>query len=84
MHKSPTKWNEAPIGDTAQNVPRHEPVNERIVMTADSVSRVLRVNRKTVYEMVRTRSIPGVVRMGRVLRFSRAALMAWLGAPKAG
>jgi excisionase family DNA binding protein len=49
------------------------------VMTADSVSRMLRVNRKTIYEMVRTNSIPGVVRMGRALRFSRHALLRWLG-----
>jgi excisionase family DNA binding protein len=52
------------------------------VMTADSVSRMLRVNKKTLYEMVRTRSIPGVVRMGRVLRFSREALAKWLAAAR--
>jgi excisionase family DNA binding protein len=49
------------------------------VMTADSVSRALRVNRKTIYEMVKANSIPGVVRVGRVIRFSRDALLAWLG-----
>lgn len=52
------------------------------ILTADSVSRVLRVNRKTVYEMVRAGTIPGVVRLGRVIRFSRDALLAWLGVKK--
>jgi excisionase family DNA binding protein len=52
------------------------------VMTAKSVSRVLRVNKKTLYEMVRTRAIPGVIRMGRVLRFSRAALAKWLASAR--
>jgi excisionase family DNA binding protein len=52
------------------------------ILTTDSVARVLRVNRKTVYEMVRAGSIPGVVRLGRVIRFSRDALLAWLGVKK--
>jgi excisionase family DNA binding protein len=52
------------------------------VMTANSVSRMLRVNRKTLYEMVRAKAIPGVVRMGRVLRFSREALTRWLAAAR--
>jgi excisionase family DNA binding protein len=49
------------------------------VLRVSAVSRLMRVNRKTVYEMARTRSIPGAVRMGRALRFSRDALLAWLG-----
>ena len=53
------------------------------VLKVNSVARVLRVNRKTVYEMVRLKTIPGVVRMGRALRFSRDALLDWLGARRA-
>ena len=52
------------------------------VLKVDSVARVLRVNRKTVYEMARANSIPGTVRMGRALRFSRDALLHWLGVPR--
>ena len=52
------------------------------IMTVDSVARMLRVNRKTLYEMVRTKAIPGVVRLGRVIRFSRDALLSWLGVRK--
>jgi excisionase family DNA binding protein len=58
---------------------RPELDGEPQVMTVDSVARVLRVNRKTVYEMVRTKGIPGVVKLGRVIRFSRDALLEWLG-----
>ena len=51
----------------------------RPILTVNSVAKLMRVNRKTVYEMVRLKAIPGVVHMGRALRFSRDALLAWLG-----
>jgi excisionase family DNA binding protein len=54
------------------------------VLRVSSVARLMRVNRKTVYEMVRTKSIPGVVRMGTALRFSRDALLQWLGVRRLG
>ncbi|NVB39584.1 helix-turn-helix domain-containing protein [Pseudenhygromyxa sp. WMMC2535] len=48
------------------------------VMTADEVASLLRVNRKTIYEAVQRDEIPGVVRIGRVLRFHREAVLTWI------
>lgn len=48
------------------------------VLTVDEVADLLRVDRKTVYEAIRRRELPGVVRVGRAIRVSRVALEAWL------
>ena len=42
------------------------------------LAKLLRVNRKTIYEAVSRDEIPGVVRFGRVLRFRRDAVLEWL------
>jgi excisionase family DNA binding protein len=47
------------------------------VLTASEVSRLLRVNVKTVYENAKAGTIP-CVRLGRHFRFSRRAIMARL------
>lgn len=47
------------------------------VMTVDEVAQLLRLNRKTVYELVRQGVIP-VQRMGRSLRASRETVLRWL------
>ncbi len=47
------------------------------VMTVDEVAELLRVNRKTVYELVRQGLIP-VRRVGRSLRASRETVLRWL------
>lgn len=48
------------------------------ILTADEVADLMRVNRKTVYEAVKRGEIPGVVKVGRSLRFSRDELLSWL------
>ena len=48
------------------------------VMTVDEVARLLRVNPKTVYEAVDRGEIPGVRRVGRVIRMSRDVVLRWL------
>ena len=48
------------------------------ILTADEVADLMRVNRKTVYEAVKRGEIPGVVKVGRSLRFSRDELLRWL------
>lgn len=48
------------------------------VLVVDEVARLLRLNRKTVYAMVQRGEIPGARWCGRALRFSRAAVLAWL------
>lgn len=47
-------------------------------LTVDEAARLLRVNRKTLYDAVRDGRVPGVVRMGRTIRIGRDALLDWL------
>lgn len=47
-------------------------------LTVDEAARLLRVNRKTLYDAVREGRVPGVVRMGRTIRIGRDALLDWL------
>ena len=47
-------------------------------LKATEVAALLRVNRNTIYEAVQRDEIPGVVRIGRVLRFRRDAIIAWI------
>ena len=56
------------------------------VMTVDEIAALLRLNRKTVYDLARQGKIP-VRRIGRSLRASREGLMRWLvegAAPRDG
>lgn len=53
--------------------------SEPTVMTACELATMLRVNRKTIYEAAQRGEIPGALRVGRSLRFSRAAVLKWLG-----
>ncbi len=56
-------------------------------LTVDEAARLLRVNRKTLYDAVRDGRIPGVIRMGRSIRIGRDALLGWLrgnGGPALG
>ena len=56
-------------------------------LTVDEAARLLRVNRKTLYDAVRNGRIPGVIRMGRSIRIGRDALLGWLrgnGGPALG
>lgn len=48
------------------------------VLTVDEVAQLLRVNRKTIYEAFGRGEIPGGRRIGRTIRFARAAILAWL------
>ena len=43
-------------------------------LTVDEAARLLRVNRKTLYDAVRDGRVPGVIRMGRSIRIGRDAL----------
>jgi len=48
------------------------------VLTVDELAALLRVERKTVYAAIRRGEIPGVRRIGSVLRASRGAVLDWL------
>jgi excisionase family DNA binding protein len=57
------------------------------VLTIDEAAKLLRVNRKTLYQAVKLGQVPGVVRLGRVIRLSRTALLHWMdgdGGPALG
>ena len=46
-------------------------------LKAEELAKLLRINRKTLYDAVARDEIPGVVRFGRSLRFRRDAVLAW-------
>jgi excisionase family DNA binding protein len=48
------------------------------VMTVDQAARVLRINRKTVYDAVAAGQLPGARRVGRSIRIMRDAMIEWL------
>jgi excisionase family DNA binding protein len=48
------------------------------VLTVDELAKLLRVERKTVYAAIGRGEIPGVRRIGSLLRASRDAVLAWL------
>jgi excisionase family DNA binding protein len=49
-----------------------------LVLSVDDVARLLRVDRKTVYAAIARGEIPGARRLGKAIRFSRDAVLAWL------
>jgi len=48
------------------------------LMTVDELSDYLRVERKTLYDAIARGELPGVRRIGRLIRISRSAVLAWL------
>jgi excisionase family DNA binding protein len=48
------------------------------VLTAEEAAAILRVNVKTVYGLIREQALPGVIRLGRSVRISRASLVSWI------
>ena len=48
------------------------------VLTVDELAEMLRLDRKTVYDAIARREIPGVRRIGRSIRISRRAVIEWL------
>ena len=48
------------------------------VLTVEEVADLLRVDRKTAYAVIAEGGVPGVRRVGRSIRISRAAVLDWL------
>ena len=49
------------------------------VLTVDEVAALLRMDRKSVYAALSQGRIPGAVRVGKVFRIGKDAVLAWLG-----
>jgi excisionase family DNA binding protein len=49
------------------------------ILDAEDVASLLRTTRTAVYAMVERRQLPGVMRIGRRVRFRRDTLLTWLG-----
>lgn len=52
--------------------------DEHDVLTADEVAELLRVDRKSIYAAVARGEVPGVLRLGRLIRFSRSVVLRWV------
>jgi excisionase family DNA binding protein len=51
--------------------------NSPAFLTVEEASELLRVNRKTLYDAIRLGQVPGVARLGRILRIHRDTLLTW-------
>lgn len=52
------------------------------VLKVEEAAALIRVDPKTLYAAIAAGTVPGVMRIGRVIRIGRAALLAWIaGAP---
>jgi len=57
---------------------------EPLLLRAEEAARLLSLGRSKVFEMMAAGELPGVVRFGRAVRISRAALEAWIKEREAG
>jgi excisionase family DNA binding protein len=48
------------------------------MVTVDELAEQMRVDRKTLYAAIRRRELPGVVRLGRVVRIHAPTFMNWI------
>jgi excisionase family DNA binding protein len=69
-HVEPRAQDRATAAEPSQDDPA--------VLTVDETAALLRVNRKTVYELIARGEIPGVRRLGRVVRIHRPTVLSWL------
>jgi excisionase family DNA binding protein len=51
-----------------------------LILTVQEAASLLRLNRKTIYDLVRRNQLPGARRLGRALRFDRDSLLRWMRA----
>lgn len=48
------------------------------VLTVPELARLLRIGRNSAYEAIQRGEIPGVIRVGRSIRVSRATVVRWI------
>lgn len=68
----------SPGSSLASLVHRFARKDASTIMTVDEAADVLRVNRKTVYDLVNSGELPGARKIGRVIRLCRRSLLQWL------
>ncbi len=61
---------------TTENTPNISNLTD--IMTVDEVAAFLRLDRKTVYDLVQRKEIKGWKKVGRQIRFSKRALVKWI------
>lgn len=49
------------------------------VLTVPELAQLLRIGRNSAYEAIQRGEIPGVVRIGRTVRVSKATVLRWMG-----
>ncbi|OIO04662.1 MAG: hypothetical protein AUJ52_14865 [Elusimicrobia bacterium CG1_02_63_36] len=57
-------------------------MEEKRLLSVDELSAYLSLPKSTIYSWVSMRRIPGVVRLGRALRFEKQAIDRWIDAEK--
>ena len=62
-----------PSGPPESAAPQEFPA----VLKISEAAKLLRVNRKTLYELVRRNALPGARRVGHVIRIDRDAVLDW-------
>jgi excisionase family DNA binding protein len=67
-----------PAGSASPEPPDRTARHNLDVMTVEELAARLGVRPKTVYAAIRQRQIPGVLRVGRLVRISRPAVLRWL------
>lgn len=64
--------------DSVEDSPSDESGALPEIITPDELATLLRLNRKTVYELLARHQIPGARRIGRRYRIHRDAVLDWL------
>ncbi len=78
MERKPPNANVFDEGPTEPSETVPDPEQLPPIMTVDELAFLLRVNRKTVYEAIAAKEIPGVCRVGKTIRVSRDVVVSWL------
>ena len=66
------------VSDDAPTLPWGVPIRLPPLLRVDELARLLRVDRKTVYDAIAKGEIPGARRLGRSIRVSRDAVLDWV------
>ena len=61
--------------DSSDSIRTDLPAKHPDILTVDEAARLLRVNRKTLYEVIRLNRPGWAIHFGRTIRVSRAALL---------